>query len=104
MAQKLYVGNLPYTCTEASLRELFAQHGTVLSVVLPTDRETGSPRGFGFVEMDNATAAIAALDGKDFGGRALRVNEARERTDRAGGGGGGFGGGDRGGSRPPRRF
>lgn len=100
MAMKLYVGNLPYTATEASVRELFSQHGTVLSVVLPTDRETGSPRGFGFVEMENAQQAMTALDGQEFGGRALRINEARERTDR---GPGGDRGGDRG-ARPPRRF
>jgi RNA recognition motif-containing protein len=75
------------------VRELFAQYGEVLSVVLPTDRETGRPRGFGFVEMsgDDATKAIDALNGKDFGGRALNVNQAREREDRRGGGGGGGG-------------
>ena len=84
------------------MAELFAQHGEVISCSLPKDRETGRPRGFGFVEMEDADArkAIDALDGQDFGGRALRVNEAqpRERRDFGGGGGGGFGGG-RGGDR-----
>ncbi len=91
--KKIYVGNLPYSATEDELRETFGEHGTVESVSLITDRETGRPRGFGFVEMDDdgATAAISALDGKDMGGRSLRVNEARPR--REGGGGGGFGGG-----------
>jgi RNA recognition motif-containing protein len=83
--------------------ELFAQHGEVISCSLPKDRETGRPRGFGFVEMEDADArkAIDALDGQDFGGRALRVNEAqpRERRDFGGGGGGGGFGGGRGGDR-----
>lgn len=98
MAQKLYVGNLPFTCTTDEMRDLFEQHGTVTDVHLPTDRETGRPRGFGFVEMDDAgaEAAIAALDGANFGGRPLRVNAARPREE--GGSGGGAGGG-RGGSR-----
>lgn len=79
------------------MRRLFAQHGEVIDVSLPQDRDTGRPRGFGFVEMADADAdkAVQALDGQDFGGRSLRVNEARERP-RFGGGGGG-GGGDRGG-------
>ena len=70
------------------MRELFAQYGEVVSCALPTDRETGRPRGFGFVEMSNEDGrkAIEALDGHDFGGRQLRVNEARPREDRRGGG------------------
>jgi cold-inducible RNA-binding protein len=94
---KIYVGNLPFTTTDAELRTLFAAHGTVESVSLPTDRETGRPRGFAFVEMSQADAsrAIQNLNGKDLGGRPLRVNEAQDRP-RTGGGGGG-GGGYRGG-------
>ena len=90
---KIYVGNLPFTATDAELRTLFAEHGTVESVSLPTDRETGRPRGFGFVEMNRADAsrAIQNLNGKDLGGRALRVNEAQDKP-RSGGGGGGGGG------------
>jgi len=101
--KKIYVGNLPYSATENDIREKFGEHGTVESVSLITDRETGRPRGFGFVEMDDegATAAIAALDGKDMDGRSLRVNEARPRREGGGGGGGrgGFGGGGGGGGR-----
>ena len=84
---KIYVGNLPFTATDAELRTLFAEHGTVESVSLPTDRETGRPRGFGFVEMNRADAsrAIQSLNGKDLGGRALRVNEAQDKP-RSGGG------------------
>jgi cold-inducible RNA-binding protein len=98
---KIYVGNLPFSASESEVRDLFAQHGTVESVSLITDRETGKPRGFGFVEMSRADAsrAIQNLNGKELGGRALRVNEAQERTggggrggDRRGGGGGGGGG------------
>ena len=87
---KIYVGNLPFSASENEVRELFAQHGTVESVSLITDRETGRPRGFGFVEMAraDATRAIQNLNGRELGGRALRVNEAQER----GGGGGGRGG------------
>ncbi len=79
--KKLYVGNLPYTATDEELRELFAQHGSVESAVVITDRETGRSRGFGFVEMDDggADAALSALDGRDMGGRPLRVNVARDR-------------------------
>jgi RNA recognition motif-containing protein len=97
--QRIYVGNLPFSSREDDVRELFAQYGEVLSVVLPTDRETGRPRGFGFVEMsgEDATKAIDALNGRDFGGRALNVNQAREREDRPRGGGGGGGGGRYGG-------
>jgi RNA recognition motif-containing protein len=98
---KIYVGNLPFTATEDQVRELFAQHGTVESVALPTDRETGRPRGFGFVEMSQADAAraIQAVNGKDLGGRPLRVNEAQDKPRTGGGGGGrsGGGGGGRGG-------
>src|SRR5882757_10853461 len=94
---KIYVGNLPFTADENAVRELFAKHGTVESVALINDRDTGRPRGFGFVEMPRADAAraIQALNGKDMGGRPLRVNEAQER-ERSGGGGGGGGGGGRG--------
>lgn len=78
---KLYVGNLPFTATEESVRALFASHGTVEKVSLINDRDTGRPRGFGFVEMSSADAARAmqALNGADFGGRPLRVNEAQDR-------------------------
>ena len=76
MAQKLYVGNLPFKATESEVEELFGQYGKVLSVKLITDRETGRLRGFGFVEMEDASEAMSALDGHDLGGRNLRVNEA----------------------------
>ena len=84
MAKKLYVGNLPYSATEDELRELFEQHGTVHSVSIISDRETGQPRGFAFVEMDDAgaDAAIRGLEQQQFGGRTLRVNEARPREPR----------------------
>ena len=99
--KKLYLGNLPFTANEAELRSMLGEFGEVHSVALPTDRETGRPRGFGFAEMDDdgATKAIAGLDGTDFGGRSLRVNEARPREPRSGGGGGGggYGGGGSGG-------
>ena len=93
---RIYVGNLPYTADEESIRELFSQHGTVDAVRLINDRETGRFRGFCFVEMpeSDAQTAIARLNGHDMGGRQLRVNEARERE---GGGGGGGGGARRGG-------
>jgi RNA recognition motif-containing protein len=99
---KIYVGNLPFSATESEVRDLFAQHGTVESVALPTDRETGRPRGFGFVEMPQAEAAkaIEALNGFSMGGRQLRVNEAQDRPrtgGRPGGGGGGYRGGGGGG-------
>ena len=87
MAKKLYVGNLPFTADESELREMFERHGKVSSVSIISDRETGRSRGFGFVEFEDdsaVSAAIEALDGVDFGGRALRVNEA---TERRGGGG-----------------
>ena len=85
---KLYVGNLPFTATEDSVRTLFSAHGTVEKVSLIVDRDTGRTRCFGFVEMSNAdaTRAMQALNGKDFEGRALKVNEAQDR-DRSGGGG-----------------
>jgi len=81
MAKNIYVGNLPFSASVEQIRGLFEPYGTVLQVNLITDRETGRPRGFGFVEMEDAMAdaAIGALNGKDFGGRTLRVNEARER-------------------------
>jgi RNA recognition motif-containing protein len=84
MAKSIYVGNLPFSANEDDIRELFAQHGTVLSVKLISDRETGKPRGFGFVEMeeDGFAAAIEALNGAEYGGRSLRVNEAREKSAR----------------------
>lgn len=80
----IYVGNLPFNTSETELTELFQQHGAVNSVKLITDRETGRSRGFGFVEMeqDEAQTAITALNGIDFGGRNILVNEARERTPR----------------------
>ena len=81
MAQKLYVGNLPFKATESEVEDLFAQYGTVLSVKLITDRDSGRPRGFGFVEMEDAGEAVSSLDGTDMGGRNLRVNEAHERGD-----------------------
>jgi RNA recognition motif-containing protein len=87
---KLYVGNLPFSATEDSVRALFTPHGTVEKLALITDRDTGRPRGFGFVEMSNADAsrAMQALNETDFEGRKLRINEAQER-ERSGGGGGG---------------
>ena len=97
MTKKVYVGNMPFSATEDDLRSLFERHGSVASVNVIMDRETGRPRGFAFVEMDEASAAddaIRALDGSDMGGRSLRVNEAQDK--RRGGGGGG-GGGYRGG-------
>jgi RNA recognition motif-containing protein len=104
---KIYVGNLPFTASEAEVRTLFSQHGTVESVSLPTDRETGRPRGFGFVEMSQADAAraIQSLNGYSMNGRPLRVNEAQDKPRTGGGrpGGGGFrgngGGGGGGGGR-----
>ncbi len=91
---KLYVGNLPFSATEDTVRALFAEHGTVEKIALVNDRDTGQPRGFGFVEMANADAsrAMQALNGRDFGGRPLKVNEGQD-LPRGGGGGGGGGGG-----------
>ncbi len=98
MGTRLYVGNLPFSASEEQIRDLFAQNGrSVTEVRLVTDRETGRPRGFGFVEMgsqEDADGAIRDLNGFSFGGRPLTVNEARERV---GGGGGGMGAGRRGG-------
>ena len=96
----IYVGNLSYSSTEDAIRALFEAHGEVTTVRLITDRDTGRPRGFGFVEMSNdeeARAAIGALDGQELDGRNLKVNEAKPREDRGGGGGGGRGGPRRGG-------
>ncbi len=86
----IYVGNLPFSATEDEIRTAFEQFGTVQSVKLISDRDTGRPRGFGFVEMDEAAAssAIQAMNGKDMGGRPLRVNEAQERKPRQQNGGG----------------
>jgi RNA recognition motif-containing protein len=98
MARKLYVGNLPFSATEDALATKFSEHGRVESVKLITDRDTGRSKGFGFVEMSSdaeANAAITALNGTDFDGRAIKVNEARPQTKRTGGGRGGFGGGGR---------
>ena len=98
MATKLYVGNLSFRTTSEDLREAFASVGTVESATVIEDRDTGRSRGFGFVEMatpEEAAAAIEQFNGKDLGGRNLTVNEAKPRTERAGGGGGrgGYGGG-----------
>jgi RNA recognition motif-containing protein len=93
MSKKLYVGNLPFTSTEEELRELFGRHGSVDSVNVITDRETGRPRGFAFVEMSEPSAAadaIKALDGTQHGGRAMKVNEAQDKQ-RSDSGSGGFG-------------
>lgn len=86
---KLFVGNLPFSATEQSVRALFEPHGTIESIALINDRETGRPRGFGFIEMSSSDAskAMQALNGKDFEGRALKVNEAQSK-ERGGGGGG----------------
>jgi RNA recognition motif-containing protein len=99
MGKKLYVGNLSYDTDSSGLEQLFSQHGTVQSAEVIADRDTGRSKGFGFVEMGSdqeAQAAIAALNGTDYEGRALTVNEAKPRENRPGGGGGG-GGGRRGG-------
>jgi RNA recognition motif-containing protein len=95
--KKIYVGNIPFRANEEDIRQLFEQHGAVHTVTLINDRETGRPRGFGFVEMDDdaAAAAISALNDFDYEGRNLKVNEARPRENRGGGGRGGHGGGRR---------
>ncbi|MHC4698270.1 MAG: RNA recognition motif domain-containing protein [Planctomycetota bacterium] len=96
MGKKLYVGNLGYDVSSSDLETLLGAHGTVLSAEVISDRSTGQSKGFGFVEMESdagAQAAIAALDGQDHGGRALKVNEAKPRAPRTGGGG--YGGGRR---------
>jgi RNA recognition motif-containing protein len=99
--KNLYVGNLPHSTTETELRELFAAHGQVENVSIINDRETGRARGFAFVEMANsgeAEKAVAALNGFELGGRALKINEAKPKADRPKGGGGQrFGGGGGGG-------
>lgn len=105
MATKLYIGNLSFETTEGELRDAFAAFGNVTSCNVIMDRDTGRPRGFAFVEMasgDEAAKAIAGLNGKELGGRALVVNEARPREDRPRGGGG-FGGGNGGGYGGGRR-
>jgi RNA recognition motif-containing protein len=117
MAKNIYVGNLTWECTADDLLALFQEHGNVARAQVITDRETGRSRGFGFVEMENdaeAQKAIEALNGTDYQGRALTVNEAKPREDRGGGprggGGGGYGGGrggyggGRGGSDRGRRY
>lgn len=95
--KSLYVGNLPHSTTEAELRNIFEPHGAVEKITLMTDRDTGRSRGFGFVEMTDASAAdkaMAALNGTDLGGRPLTINEAKPKTDRPRSGGGQrFGGG-----------
>ena len=99
MGKKLYVGNLGYGVTDGDLTKMFEAHGTVESAQVIMDRDTGRSKGFGFVEMKSdqeAQAAIAALNGQDAGGRALKVNEAKPRTEGGGGrggSGGGYGGG-----------
>ena len=101
MGKRLYIGNLSYDSTDESVRAAFSEDGrSVAEVQIMTDRETGRPRGFGFVEMStdqDAKAAIEAMDGADLDGRSIKVNEARDRQPRTGGGGGGggYGGGDR---------
>lgn len=118
MIMKMYVGNLSFDTTKQDLESLFSEHGTVTDVHLPTDRESGRPRGFAFVTMDSKgamDAAIKTLDGQNVDGRNIKVNEAQPREERSGGycgggGGGGYGGGgggrggdrDRGGDRGDR--
>jgi cold-inducible RNA-binding protein len=94
--KNLYVGNLPHSTTEAELRNIFEAHGAVEKITLVTDRDTGRSRGFGFVEMNDASEAdkaITALNGTDLGGRTLTINEAKPKADRPRGGGHRFGGG-----------
>ena len=101
MATKLYVGNLSYDVSDSDLQNLFSPHGNIVSAQVVMDRDTGRSKGFGFVEMNSsgeANAAITALNGKDHGGRSLKVNEAKPKESRGGGGfggGRGFGGGGR---------
>lgn len=115
MSMKLYVGNLDFKTSTSDLEELFGQSGTVESANIINDRDTGRSRGFGFVEMsskEEGEAAIEQFNGKDFNGRSLTVNEAKQREERGGGGGGGrggnrgggggYGGGSGGGGRPSR--
>ncbi len=108
MGKKLYVGNLSYDVSSSDLEALLSPHGTIQSAEVIMDRSTGRSKGFGFVEMNSdaeAQAAIAALDGQDQGGRAIKVNEAKPREPRSGGGGGGggYGGGGGGGGGGGRR-
>lgn len=101
--KNLFVGNLSYNSTEQGLRDLFAQYGEVAQVKIITDRDTGKPRGFAFVEMsqdEDADRAIAALNGKSYDGRSITVNEARPKPER---GGGGYGGGRQGGGGGKRK-
>ena len=100
MNTKLYVGNLSYSTTEKELKDLFSKSGAVKAVTIPTDRMTGQPRGFAFVEMESAAdagKAITACNGQTLGGRQIKVNEAKPMEPRAPRTGGGFGGGNRGG-------
>lgn len=102
MSKKIYVGNLSFQATEDQVRGLFTEFGNIESLAMINDRDTGRFRGFAFVEMEDsaANAAINALNGKEFDGRELTVNEARPREERSGGGGGGYrGGGSGGGNR-----
>lgn len=108
MSTKLYVGNLSFQATENDIQDLFAAHGPVNEVNLIMDKMSGRPRGFGFVTMatsEGAASAVAELNGKEWQGRALTVNEARPQEQRSGGGGGyGGGGGRDGGGRRPNRY
>jgi RNA recognition motif-containing protein len=100
MNTKMYVGNLPFSATQEDIQSLFSQYGSVTDVFLPMDRVSGRPRGFAFVTMgtpEEMQAAINGLNGQDFGGRKLGINEARPKEERPGGFGGGGGGGGRGG-------
>jgi len=99
VVKKLYVGNIPWSATQEQMKDLFSPIGEVKSVNIITDRETGRSRGFCFVEMENADEAIAQLNGKELGGRAMKINEALERARTDGGYKGGSGGGSKGGSR-----
>jgi len=96
--KNIFVGNLSFTATEDAVRSMFEAYGTVERVSIVTDRDTGQPKGFGFVEMTGdaeAERAISALSGTELNGRALTINEARPKAERTGGGGGGYGGGRR---------
>src|SRR6202022_1805216 len=100
MSSKVFVGNLDFNTTRAEVQTLFSQIGEIRDVFLPTDRDSGRPRGFAFVEFENdedAAKAIEKFNGYELGGRALRVNAAEDRPRRSGGGGGGYGGGGGGG-------
>ena len=104
---RIYVGNLSYDVTEDELKQQFSEFGEVTSVSIPIDRDSGRPRGYGFLDMPNqaqAEAAILAMNGKTYKDRAMTVNEARPRTEAGGGGGRGGGGGGRGGGGGGRRY